>query len=283
MSFKIRCTLLLSIYLFLISGCAALSAPDDRYDAADRVASTANFKKTYIKTASFTLTAYVRYTRQGDPLHIYIEGDGNSWATRTRLSDDPTPKTPLVLEMAALDPASNVVYLARPGQYGAQVIPDCDAVYWSEKRFAKEVVDAAHEAIDMMRKEVRAREIHLIGYSGGAAIAVLVASRRADVASLRTVAGNLDPDEVNRHHGVSPLKDSQNPMAVAGVLRGLSQRHFVGSQDAVIPRAIAQSFVKRASRQALHDITIVEGASHTRGWRERWKDLLTIPLNDQSK
>ena len=281
MSSKVRFTLFLSFYLVLISGCATLSAPGDRYGAADRVASAANFTKSYIKTASFTLTAYVRYTQQGDPLHVYIEGDGTSWATRTRLSDDPTPKTPLVLEMAALDPASNVVYLARPGQYGASGIPNCDAIYWSEKRFAKEVVDATHEAIDIVQNEARSKEIHLIGYSGGAAIVVLVAARRTDVASLRTVAGNLDPDEVNRHHRVSPLKDSQNPMEVAGRLRGLSQRHFVGSLDTVIPRTIAQSFLKRAGRQEFSNISIVEGASHTRGWREQWQALLAMPLNAQ--
>ena len=31
-------------------------------------------------------------------------------------------------------------------------------------------------------------------------IAVLIAFRRSDVASLRTVAGNLDPEAVNRYH-----------------------------------------------------------------------------------
>lgn len=52
---------------------------------------------------------------------------------------------------------------------------------------------------------------------------------------LMTVAGNLDPDEVNRHHRVSPLKDSQNPMEMAGLLRGLPLRHFVGSQTPLSP------------------------------------------------
>ena len=41
-------------------------------------------------------------------------------------------------------------------------------------------------------KENRIKGIHLIGYSGGGAIAVLTASRREDVLSVRTIAANLD-------------------------------------------------------------------------------------------
>jgi hypothetical protein len=279
MSSKYTFTLLLSIYLLSTAGCATLSPQNGRYTSADRVADTAGLKKAYIKTASFTLTTYARYANQGDPLHIYIEGDGTAWHTRTWLSDDPTPKTPLVLEMAALDPAPNVAYLARPGQYTAAGIPDCDPAYWSENRFAGDVVETTNEAIDILRNQAQAKEIHLVGYSGGAAIAVLIAARRTDVASLRTVAGNLDPHAVNRHHRVSPLKDSLNPTDVAGKLRRLSQRHFVGSRDTVVPYRIARSFLMRAGRREFSDITIVEGAGHSSGWREQWKTLLTIPLS----
>lgn len=279
MSSKFSAALLSSLCLFLATGCATFLPQNGRYEAADRVACTAGLKKSYIKTASFTLTAYVRFAGQNDPLHIYIEGDGKAWHSRTWLSDDPTPKTPLVLKMAALDPALNVAYLARPGQYAAAGSPACDAAYWSEKRFAGEVVEAINEAIDFLRDRSRTKEIHLVGYSGGAAIAVLIAALRKDVASLRTVAGNLDPEEVNRIHNVSPLKDSLKPTDVAEKLRKIPQRHFVGSQDAVVPPWIAESFLRRTGRQDFREITVVEGASHARGWSERWKTLLAMPLN----
>lgn len=151
------------------------------------------------------------------------------------------------------------------------------AAYWSEKRFSGEVVDAMNRAVDDLRRQADAGAIHLIGYSGGAAVAVLAAARRSDVASLRTVAGNLDPDTVNRYHRVSSMEGSLNPMDVAANLKNLPQRHFVGSQDAVIPPGIAESFLRRAGKPDFSGITIVEGATHTRGWRERWKELLALP------
>lgn len=271
--------LLLSFGLLLATGCATLSPQNGRYAAADRVAAAAGFRKAYIKTASFTLTAYMRYASQGDPLHIYIEGDGAAWRSRTWLSDDPTPETPLVPELASLDPAPNVAYLARPGQYAATGIPDCDAAYWSEKRFAAEVIAAINEAINILREQARAKEIHLIGYSGGAAISILIAAQRGDVTSLRTVAGNLDPEAVNHYHQVSPLKDSLNPLDVAEKLRAIPQRHFVGARDTVVPLQIAQSFLKRTGHQNGSEITIVEDAGHARGWREQWKTLLAVPLS----
>jgi len=261
------------------AGCAAVFSQNDRYAAADRVADRAGFEKSYIHTSPFALRAYARYGHQGDPLHVYIEGDGAAWLSRTRLSDDPTPRTPLVLELAALDPASNVAYLARPGQYAPDGIPGCDAAYWSDRRFTDEVVEAMSRGVDELRKRAGAGEIHLVGYSGGAAIAVLVAARRSDVVSLRTVAGNLDPDAVNRHHRVSLFMDAKNPMDVAAKLKDLPQRHFVGSQDSVIPPGIAESFLRRAGKTDFSGITIVEGATHTQGWQEHWKELPAIPLN----
>lgn len=278
MSFNRAVALIFSLGFLLAAGCAAFSPQGSRYEAADRTAAVAGMQKSYFKAASFTLTAYERCAGPGDPLHIYIEGDGAAWLSRTRLSDDPTPKTPLVLELAALDPASNVAYLARPGQYAASRIPGCDAAYWSDKRFSSEVIKAMNEALDVLRFHCRAEKINLIGYSGGAAIAVLLAARRGDIASLRTVAGNLDPEAVNRHHRVSPLTDLQNPMDEAEKLRNLPQRHFTGSRDTVVPSGIAQSFLKRTGNRHCGGITVVEEAAHASGWRKLWKELLAMPV-----
>ncbi len=276
MSSKSGAALLLTLWILLTVGCVAL-LPQSRYAAADRIAAAAGFQKSVIRTSWFALTAYVRIKNPGGPIHVYIEGDGTAWLSRNRLSDDPTPRTPLVLELAALDPASNVAYLARPGQYAPDGIPGCDAAYWSEKRFAGEVIDAMNRAVDELCRRAGAGEIHLVGYSGGAAVAVLVAARRSNVASLRTVAGNLDPEAVNRHHRVSPFVDATNPMDVAAKLRDLPQRHFVGSQDSVIPPGMAESFLRRAGKPDFRAITVVTGAAHTRGWSERWKELLALP------
>ena len=54
------------------------------------------------------------------------------------------------------------------------------------------VVRVSKQAIDTLKQQFQSEEIVLVGYSGGGAIAALVAARRADVADLISVAGNLD-------------------------------------------------------------------------------------------
>jgi hypothetical protein len=258
-------------------GCTSLGPFADRYEAADRIAAAGGLTKMFIETKGFTLTVYKRFSGPGEHLTVYIEGDGSAWLSRTLLSDDPTPSMPLALELAALDPAPNVAYLARPGQYGAGRSPGCDPLYWSDRRFSSEVVTAMNEAMDRLRADSRSGQVDLVGYSGGAAIAVLAASLRSDITSLRTVAGNLDSDAVNRHHGVSPLKGSVNPIREAAKLRDLPQRHFAGAADTVVPPFIAESFLKEAGDADLRRLIVFDGVTHSRGWRERWKTLLAVP------
>ncbi|MCK9196785.1 MAG: hypothetical protein M0P16_07350 [Syntrophales bacterium] len=265
------------VAVFFLYGCVT-GATTDRTALVDRISREGKLEKSSLKTSSFTLTAYSRASRPGGTLNLYIEGDGSAWIIPAWRSLDPSPRNPLVLEMAALDPAANVAYLARPGQYPAPDSSRVDPAYWSDKRFAPEVIAAMNEAIDSLKAITGAGKINLVGYSGGAAIAVLITTRRSDIISLRTVAGNLDPEAVNRFHHVSPLTGSLNPMDVADKLKGLPQRHFIGPKDTVIPSFIASSFVKRAGSPDGLEITVVKGASHSKGWREQWKLLLEVPL-----
>lgn len=263
--------------IFFIAGCVTIPLVSDRYLAADKVARANGFNKDYIKRGNFILTSYCRFKKKGAPIHIYIEGDGVSWISRIRLSDDPTPREPLVIELASMDEAENVAYLARPGQYCQNGEPDCNVTYWSDKRFSEEVIDAMNKAIDVLCNRSNAKEINLIGYSGGAAIAVFVASRRHDIAGIRTIAGNLDTEAVNSYHKVSQMKGSLNPIDEAQKLSKVRMHHFVGSEDEVVPFFIAERFAKKAGDINLSTITVVNCVSHSRGWKDKWKDLLKIP------
>jgi pimeloyl-ACP methyl ester carboxylesterase len=239
----------------------------------------AGWERVSLPAGPFVLTALVRLTQPGAPLQLYIEGDGAAWIDGVWPPADPTPKRPLALELADRDPAANKAYLARPGQYPARGAPPCDPAYWSDRRFAPEVATAMDRAVTALAARAGTREIHLIGYSGGAALAVLVAAGRGDVASLRTVAGNLAPAAVNRHHGVSPLAaDSLDPLAAAPRIRGIPQRHFAGAADQVIPLAVGQTFAERLGPPFAAALTVVEGATHGEGWRDRWRALLALPL-----
>ena len=272
--------IILALLLSLSADClAAMPSFMERAYGAQKKACEAGFNKEYVKAGIFTLTTFERFKAPSGSIRIYIEGDGRAWQTRSRLSDDPTPSDPVALGLAAVDPFDNVVYIARPGQFPAPDSAACDPTYWSARRFSPEVVEAFEKTIDILKEKSGAKNVELIGYSGGAAVAVLVAARRSDVSSIRTVAGNLDPKALCDYHGVSRLDGSMDPMDDAEKTADIPQRHFVGGNDKVVPVFIARSFAAKAGDREDKSLTIVNGASHARGWQERWPELLAVPVH----
>lgn len=281
-SMRIPKRFLFAALLFFFAGCLSLPSSAERLSTADTIAQGSGFHRTRVHTTPFTLTAYSKIQNPGQPLHVYIEGDGYAWVTRNRVSGDPTPRRPVALELAAEDPAPNVIYLARPCQYTTvEMNAACeDEAYWTGKRFSEEVISSMNQAIDKFAREAQSPGIHLIGYSGGGAVAALIAVRRRDVKSLRTVAGNLDPKGLDQYHEVSPLDDaSLDPMEVAGKLRSIPQYHFVGTDDAVVPAFVAENFVEKMEDSACVQVRSVSGADHANGWIEAWPRLLKLPLD----
>jgi hypothetical protein len=283
---RILAFLLLAELSFSFSGCLTVPSTAERLSAADTIAQEAGFHRSRVQTTPFLLTAYSKMQNPGQPLHTYIEGDGYAWVTRNRVSGDPTPRRPVALELAVKDRSPNVVYLARPCQYTPKEMnPVCeDEAYWTDKRFSKEVIDSMNQVIDKFAKDAQSPGIHLIGYSGGGAVAVLMAARRQDVKSLRTVAGNLDPNGLNEYHEVSALaEDSLDPMELAGKLSSIPQYHFVGEEDSVVPALIAENFLKKTGPSVCVHIKRVNGTDHVNGWAEAWPQLLELPLNCASQ
>lgn len=263
------------------AACATLGGgPEAGRDRAGAAAAGARLMPEQMRGGAFVLQTYGRFGAPGQPVRVYIEGDGLAWATRTRLSRDPTPRDPLALDLAAADPAANVLYVARPCQYvGVPENPRCTPALWSSHRFSDDVVAATDAVIEAwLRRHSAAGGIELVGYSGGAAVAALVAARRSDVRSLRTVAGNLDHEVVNRHHRVSPLTGSLNAADVAQRLAAVPQIHFIGGSDRIVPPSAAQSYAARSGTTRCVGIEPVAGADHTDGWRERWPALLRRPM-----
>lgn len=274
---KPRIFLILALSLVFSSDCSAgMFSFMDRAYGTQKNACQAGFDKEYVKVGIFTLTTFQRFNAPSENIRIYIEGDGRAWASRNRLSDDPTPSDPIALELATIDSKDAIAYIARPGQFLAADSAVCAPTYWSARRFSPEVVEAFDKTIDMLKKKSGAKYVELVGYSGGGALAVLVAAARNDVASVKTIAGNLDIEAFARLHNVSPLTGSMNPADVAAKIKNLPQRHFVGSKDIVVPVSIAQSFLKRAGDADDKRITVVDGATHTKGWQERWPELLAM-------
>lgn len=264
----------LALLLLALGGCADL-APQVRWQHADRLASQAGWQKLRIPTDAFVLSAYVPGTQTtGDTLTIYIEGDGLAWLSNTQPSSDPTPRNPVGLELALRHPEGAAAYLARPCQYvAANDLTNCRQYYWTGGRFAPEVIEASSQAVDMLMRRAGARKLVLVGYSGGGAVATLVAARRKDVVRLVTVAGNLDHRVWTSMHHVSALEGSLNPADAWQSLIELPQRHFVGERDRVVSRDVAESYVSRFPADHSPSLVTIPDFDHVCCWVERWPSI----------
>ena len=270
--------IIFSLQLPFISGCTTFPIFQSRTSVADHIADRSGLSKEYIKANDFTLLTYQRFNKLSDKISIYIEGDGRAWDSKFKISEDPTPLNPIALKLAMLDQADNLAYIARPGQYSLSGIPDCDSKYWSSARFSLEVIESINHVIDVLKEKSGVKYVELMGYSGGGAIAVLVAARREDVIALRTIAGNLDTDQFCKYHHVSPMNESMNPLDVAKKVAHIPQRHFAGTSDKIIPLEISQTFVKKSGDKNEEHIVVINGVSHHDGWAKHWKELLRMEL-----
>ncbi len=265
-----------------LSGCVTTAAV--RGDRAQAIADAFGFSERQISTQNFELIAYEKSSGQnGEPLHLYIEGDGYAWITPSHPSSNPTPREPMVLMLATQDTAANVVYLARPCQYAMDLNPQCKKGDWTDARFSNEVVAAMNDAVTYFVNKLNPSKIRLIGYSGGAAIALLIAERRSDITSLVSVAGNLDPIAVNRYHRVSPFRQIVDPRQSMQKIQHLPQLHFSGMEDKIIPTHITRSYLEKLGASSCAEMKVIPEVTHQRGWNEKWPELLRTPFPCEPK
>ncbi|UFI45665.1 alpha/beta fold hydrolase [Pseudomonas savastanoi] len=201
-------------------------------------------------------------------LRVYLEGDGHAWATATQPSLEPSPRKLLVPQMAVNDPTPSV-YLARPCQF--ITAPACSAALWTNRRFSQAVVTSLSSALDQMKQRYGNNEFELIGYSGGATLALLLAGQRNDITLIQTIAGNLAPNQWTELKGLSPLNGSLDSLDYIQRLALIPQRHLSGTRDEMIPTELAKHYIKQLGNGACSQLVIVSGPSHEDGWEEVWK------------
>ena len=266
-------TVLINLSL-LLSGCITA----DPQSTAQKIASESGLISEKFDTDPFPIISWHRITPPVVSLRVYIEGDGFAWKSRTTPSENPTPRNPTGLLLAAADRQANLFYLARPCQFIGPPLPaNCRANIWTQDRFSPAVVDAMNEALSQMVKRYPGVKLDLVGYSGGGNIAALLAERRDDVRSLRTVAGNLDVAYVNALHHVTPMPAAESAIDHASALRALPQIHYSGEADTTVPRAVARRF-QRAVGGTCVQTEVVSGLGHGSDWAAVWPRLLAQGL-----
>jgi hypothetical protein len=268
---RLGALLLLAVVLV---GCAGLL--QGRLEQAQDIGRRGGLSQRIVEAGGFRLLGFERTAPEaaarGGMLVIYMEGDGRAWIHPWQPASDPTPTDPVALRLAAKDPARPLLYLARPCQY--LPAPGCAVALWTDERLSPAVVAAFQQAIDDAKQRSGAVRIGLVGYSGGGALAALLAERRDDAVWLVTVAANLDLAAWVRLHGVDPLTGSLDPAASVARIAALPQVHFVGGDDRIVPESVVASFVARLPATAPARLITVPGFDHECCWAEHWPDLL---------
>ena len=200
-------------------------------------------------------------------LHVYIDGDGTPWHG-DRPAADPTPRNPLVLKLMRLDENPSL-YLGRPCYHGLADDPGCRSALWTSDRYSDAVVSSMAAALRPHLASDPAERLAFIGYSGGGALAMLLAPRFPGATAVITVASNLDTDAWTEHHRYLRLTGSLNPAAQPPLPQQLYQRHYVGGRDRVVPaETLSGVFVDRAT------VVLVPGFDHVCCWPRLWPSIL---------
>ena len=235
----------------MISGCASIKVPDDYV-----------YKE--VKSGKFILATWQKVSAPDQVYKIYIEGDGYAFNEKGKASIDPTPRSTLVQDLAFNDKSPNVIYIARPCQF--LKTEACNKKYWTTARFSEEVIASVAGII----KDVAGNnDVVLVGYSGGAQVAGLVAvtNHEINVSKIITIAGNLDHEAWTAYHNLPPLSESMNLRRYKS-FDEIFQIHYVGEKDEVIPPALMKRLISDRIK-----IIIVPNATHHDGWQDLFSKI----------
>lgn len=255
----------------VLAACASMvQSPAER---ADTIARQAGF---LAGQAQGNVRSHHRFVSHGSVLTIYIEGDGARWLKTDIPPADPTPENPLSLRLAAADAISNptvsVAYVGRPCQYlTREELKGCDSGLWRRARFSEAAIFQMSQSIDRLVQAHDSSSIVLVGYSGGGAMAALLAAKRRDVDCLVTIAAPLDTDTWASAMAVSRLDASLNPADFARQLSALPQWHFMGENDKTVPPTTAKLY---HARMSVPSSEVIAGFDHETQWLRFWPDLL---------
>ena len=268
----------LIILSLLIQGCASTTSVTQRIDNASQIIHRKNWQSSIIATSKFDLQSYKKPINTNftyDVMTIYIEGDGHAWLNVETPSINPTPIEPVALRLALQDPGEVVAYLARPCQYvRAEKFRNCDQSYWTNRRFAVEVVISINEAINQLKENFQAKKIILVGHSGGATLALLSAAQRSDVIKIISVAGNVDTDAWVKYHALSPLIGSLNPSDFTDTLINIPQVLYVGDKDFIVPPNLIQGYLSKFPKENYPKVINIKGYGHVCCWAKDWPILI---------
>jgi len=266
--FFLRNTILLIVLLLFNISCSSSIA-----DKSIIKLNNKNLHKTKISTTIYQHNYFTNNIKPNKRVHIYIGSDGTPWIKGKWLAIDPTPTNPLALALMAKDKTA-AIFLARPCYFESKLPDYCEATLWSSARYSIKVINSMHLAINELISQDT--EIVLIGYSGGATIATILADKLENAIGLITIAGNLDTQLWTLHHNLLPLTDSINPSSYIYSNKSISSVHLAGGKDLVIPLKIIHSYIaKRGGTLLVYD-RYTHGCCWLNDWPSDLKRTMAI-------
>jgi len=239
---------------------------------AQLIARAASLEPLELTGTRFHHHAFVATREPHGLLVLFIDGDGSPWVGGgRRIAEDPTPRRPLALQLAALTPAS-VLYLGRPCYMEPSRPPECTERLWTAERYSAEVVASLSAAASSYINQHHFERVLLVGYSGGGTLAALMATSLPNLKGFVSIAGNLDPDTWTRLHGYLPLQGSLNPALQPPLPADLPQWYLVGERDLNVSGAASARYLGRVPRDRIWSFPRFD---HRCCWVGEWASIFS--------
>lgn len=249
------------LMLCFLAGCAP-------QNSLHSIASRHNYKAFTYQSDFFQHVVYANQMfelNESATLYVFLEGDGVPWKTRTQISANPQSIYPLALDLMTQNKYPSV-YLQRPC-YGVKEV-NCHSQWWTNKRYSQIVVSSMAQVLDKVSENYS--KVTLVGYSGGGALAALIARKSSKVTTLITLAGNMNHSAWTKYHDYSSLDGSLNPVDYV-LPAAVRQFHFSGQKDLnVLPQWVKTFSDKQINSQFI----LIKNADHRCCWPENWPRII---------
>lgn len=267
---------MIRIFFTLICVLLSVSACSSASSSFEKKAVQKGLELIYIQGDNFEHAIFRKNISANERvLHVYLGSDGTPWFQGRYATRDPTPLRPVMLDLMKMD-QSPAIYLGRPCYHQKKMPQNCNKLLWTHQRYSVAVVQSMVAALRSYMQQYGYQSVRLFGFSGGGALAMLIAARLDSVGAVITLAGNLDIDAWTTHHNYLPLAGSLNPAKEPPLPIDIKQIHIAGGQDNSVPGFMIK---KIADRQRNAQYILLDHADHHCCWKEVWPSLLEkVPL-----